>query len=234
MVGQLDGGQAYVAAGIAAGQRGLDLVVGGTRRVYAAADIARPRRFNDLAVGTSDPLVEETVFDSSPASANAGTVALVVPVAAVDPVRPHDPAEAERLRAGAPGRLRAGGFVPLLPRVTAARPEPAGGWPVAVFGPGVTRSKYDVFLGGREPAQRHRHHRHRPGRSRLRTGDPERRRPRRAPRHRTVLGVRAGGRRGGRRHLRQPRRPRYEDPAGPQRQRRPPRRAAPDRSTTWR
>lgn len=42
MVRQLDGGQAYSAAGIGTGQRGLDFVIGGARRVYAATNIARP------------------------------------------------------------------------------------------------------------------------------------------------------------------------------------------------
>ena len=38
------------------------------------------------------------------------------------------------------------GFVLILPQGTA----PAGGWPVAIFGPGVTRSKYDLFLASDE------------------------------------------------------------------------------------
>ena len=151
MVRQLDGGQAYSAAGIATGQRGLDFVIGGARRVYAATNIVRPRRFNDLAVGTSDPLVEETVFDSSPASANAGTVAfgsfLSPQWIRSDRTIPRRPS---RLAPVLPAGSARVGFVLLLPRATAARPEPAGGWPVAVFGPGVTRSKYDVFLAADE------------------------------------------------------------------------------------
>jgi hypothetical protein len=34
------------------------------------------------------------------------------------------------------------GFVLILP----AGPVPAGGWPVAIYGPGFTRSKYDIFV----------------------------------------------------------------------------------------
>ena len=151
MVRQLDSGQAYSAAGIGTGQRGLDFVIGGARRVYAATNIVRPRRFNDLAVGSSDPLVEETVFDSSPASANAGTVAfgsfLSPQWIRSDRTIPRRPS---RLAPVFPAGSARVGFVLLLPRATAARPEPAGGWPVAVFGPGVTRSKYDVFLAADE------------------------------------------------------------------------------------
>ena len=42
------------------------------------------------------------------------------------------------------------GFVLIVPSATPTRPKPAGGWPVAIFGPGVTRSKYDVFLAADE------------------------------------------------------------------------------------
>jgi len=96
-------------------------------------------------------LVEETVFDSSPASANAGTVAfgsfLSPQWIRSDRTIPRRPS---RLAPVLPAGSARVGFVLLLPRATAARPEPAGGWPVAVFGPGVTRSKYDVFLAADE------------------------------------------------------------------------------------
>jgi hypothetical protein len=42
------------------------------------------------------------------------------------------------------------GFSLIVPSGT----KPAGGWPVAVFGPGITRSKYDLFLAADENASR--------------------------------------------------------------------------------
>src|SRR5258708_4393849 len=57
----------------------------------------------------------------------------------------HPVAGTERLpntRAPQPiGKPRVG-FTLIVPAGTA----PAGGWPVAIFGPGFTRSKYDLFL----------------------------------------------------------------------------------------
>jgi hypothetical protein len=151
MVGQIDSGQAYAAAGVPSAQRGLDFVIGGERRVYPAANVVRPRRFEDLAVGSADPLVEETVFDSSPASLGAGTVAfgsfLSPQWIGADRTIPRRPSRQSPVLPSAAARV---GFVLLVPRATALHPKPAGGWPVAVFGPGVTRSKYDVFLAADE------------------------------------------------------------------------------------
>lgn len=148
---QLDSGAAYTSAGIPEDQRGLDFVIDGERRVYSAANVARPLRFNDLEVGDDDPLVEETVFDSRRFSPDGGTVAFGsylspqwIDANRAIARRPSrhpviSPTEHDRV-----------GFILITPQATPTRPQPADGWPVAIFGPGVTRSKYDVFLAADE------------------------------------------------------------------------------------
>ena len=55
-------------------------------------------------------------------------------------------------RTGAPAitGLAEVGFTLILPTGI----KPAGGWPVAIFGPGITRSKYDLFLASDENLKR--------------------------------------------------------------------------------
>ncbi|MDQ3385297.1 MAG: Ig-like domain-containing protein, partial [Actinomycetota bacterium] len=152
---QLDRGTAYTAAGIPADQRGLDFVIDGQRRVYSGANLVRPRRFNDTRVGTGDALVEETVFDSSTTTLSDGIYAFGSFWAPqwVNSAR-YIPRSPSGSAAPSPtGRQRVG-FVLIVPQATLTMPEPAGGWPVAVFGPGVTRSKYDVFLAADENLKR--------------------------------------------------------------------------------
>ncbi len=149
---QLDSGSAYAAAGIATSARGLDFVIDGKRRVYPAANVVRPRRFNDLTVGTGDALAEETVFDSSKSAGPAlGTVAFgsFLSPQWIDANRaiPRRPSRSPALAPTSRARV---GFALIVPAATAAKPKPPGGWPVAIFGPGVTRSKYDVFLAADE------------------------------------------------------------------------------------
>lgn len=152
---QLDSGSAYKAAGIALDQRGLDFVIDGERRVYSGANLVRPRRFNDLQVGTGDAPVEEPVFDSATTTLADGTYAFgsfLAPQwlnsARYIPRRPSGSAAP-----GPTGSARIG-FVLIVPQATPTTPKPAGGWPVAIFGPGVTRSKYDVFLAADENLKR--------------------------------------------------------------------------------
>ena len=148
---QLDSGAAYDAAGISPSLRGLDFVIDGKRRVYPAANVALPRRYNDLRVGTGDALVEETVFNSTQTSLAAGSYAFGSFLA-------PQWINADRVIARRPSTLAVAnpisktrvGFVLIVPQATPSLPKPAGGWPVAIFGPGVTRSKYDVFLAADE------------------------------------------------------------------------------------
>ncbi len=149
---QLDNGSAYDAAGIAEPDRGLDFVIDGKRRVYPALNVIRPRRFNDDRVGPADPLVEETVFDSSKSVGPlAGTVAFgsFLSPQWIDPNRVIARRPSGEPVVG-PRTSERVGFAMIVPAATPTRPMPAGGWPVAIFGPGVTRSKYDVFLAADE------------------------------------------------------------------------------------
>ncbi|MDP9384476.1 MAG: hypothetical protein M3P50_04465, partial [Actinomycetota bacterium] len=147
MRAQLDDGSAYDAAGIPPASRGLNLLAeGGRRTVFAAQSIVRVRRINDTGKGG---LVAEDVFD--PSRLGAGSYAF-------GHFRSPSWLTGERVigqvptRSGAPRVTgsEAVGFTLILPRGT----KPPGGWPVAIFGPGITRSKYDVFLAADENAQR--------------------------------------------------------------------------------
>ena len=149
MRAQLDNGRAYTAAGIGPGARGLDFVrPDGTRTVYPSATVARVRRFND--VGDAG-LQEEVVFDSAQVTLTASTYAFGSFLAPswldADRTIPSRPTTG----AGPLVRGREEvGFTMILPQGI----EPAGGWPVAIFGPGVTRSKYDLFLASDELLRR--------------------------------------------------------------------------------
>jgi hypothetical protein len=149
MRSQLDTGAAYSAAGIAGAARGLDFVrPDGTRTVYPSATVVRVRRFND--VGDAG-LEEEIVFDSAQVTLTASTYAFGSFLAPswldADRTIPTRPTRG----AGPPVRGREEvGFTLILPQGV----EPAGGWPVAIFGPGVTRSKYDLFLASDELLRR--------------------------------------------------------------------------------
>jgi hypothetical protein len=49
-----------------------------------------------------------------------------------------------------PARTEPVGFALITPGAPCVMPTSPAGWPVAIFGPGVTRSKYDVFLASDE------------------------------------------------------------------------------------
>jgi len=138
---QLTSGAAYEAAGLEGDERRLDVdavvPAAGTRLSYV----------QDLGTGSAPveaavPNVSATgagsyVFGSfrAPQWINRNVYIPQVPTATTGP-------EARRA-----ARL---GFVMILP----AGKAPAGGWPVAVFGHGFTRSKADVFLAASQNAAR--------------------------------------------------------------------------------
>ena len=74
----------------------------------------------------------------------------LVPVAVVAERQPRDPAGAHQTGTSRVRGREQVGFTLIVP----AGSKPAGGWPVAVFGPGITRSKYDLFLAADENASR--------------------------------------------------------------------------------
>jgi hypothetical protein len=147
MRAQLDDDSAYDRAGIGPSQRGLRFTrPDGTRTVFPAAGVARIRRFNDTGRG---PLVEELVPNT--ALLNAGSYAFGSFLAPSWLDRDSVIAQVPT-RTGTPritGREEVG-FTMIVP----AGATPLGGWPVAVFGPGITRSKYDLFLAADENASR--------------------------------------------------------------------------------
>lgn len=105
----------------------------------------RIRRFNDVGQAA---LQEEVVPNT--AVGNAGTYAfgsfLSPSWLTGSRVIPQVPTRrASKVR----GREEVG-FTLIVP----SGAKPAGGWPVAVFGPGITRSKYDLFLAADENASR--------------------------------------------------------------------------------
>lgn len=147
MQAQLDDGSAYTAAGIGAADRGLHFVrPNGTRTVYPAANVTMVRRFDDTGSG---PLVEQMVLDSAIPAANTYGFGSFLSPSWLDADRkiPQSPT-----RTGAPAvtGFDQVGFTLILPTGV----KPAGGWPVAIFGPGITRSKYDLFLASDENLKR--------------------------------------------------------------------------------
>lgn len=139
MRAQLDDGSAYTAAGIAGAEAGLSFVIEGERRVYPP--LARIARRNQTQAG-QEPTAEEQVLNTAIAGVGAYGFGFFRSPQWLDDDRtiPHTPT-----RTGEPKVRRAEnvGVTLVLP----AGPKPEGGWPVAIFGPGITRSKYDVFLG---------------------------------------------------------------------------------------
>ena len=147
MRSQLDDGSAYAAAGIPADQRGLDFVrPDGTRTVFQAANVARIRRYDD----TGKPALEESLVPNS-AISGAGLYAFGS-FRSPSWLTKDNAIPATPTRTGAP-KVQGSeevGFTLIVP----SGAKPAGGWPVAVFGPGITRSKYDLFLAADRNAER--------------------------------------------------------------------------------
>lgn len=141
MRSQLDDGSAYSAAGIAPASRGLRF-----DGVFGAASVTRIQRLNDKGPGE---LVSETVPNL--AVAGAGTYAFgsfsSPSWLTRDRIIPERPTKVGTHRVRGSETV---GFALILP----AGAKPAGGFPVAIFGPGFTRSKYDLFLAADQNAAR--------------------------------------------------------------------------------
>lgn len=145
---QLDDGSAYDAAGIAPGDRGLRIgeADDGTRTAFDASQVTRIRRYDDTGaaelqestVPNGAVLDADTYAFGSFRSPSFLTEDRVIPAT---PTRTGEPAVTGSEEIG---------FTLILPSGT----KPEGGWPVAIFGPGITRSKYDLFLAADFNAQR--------------------------------------------------------------------------------
>ena len=144
---QLDSGSAYDAAGIAPADRALRFErPGGERAVFAAPNVRRILRFDDTG---AERLVESQVLNT--AVENAGSYAfgsfLAPSWLTTDRVIPATATRSGRPRVRGKEEI---GFALIVP----AGQKPSGGWPVAIFGPGITRSKYDLFLAADRNAGR--------------------------------------------------------------------------------
>jgi hypothetical protein len=148
---QLGNGQAYTAAGIADPALHVDQDSAGQPAAYLAATVAPAvglNRTEDIGSGHTQT---EQVFDSSlPSTVGAGTYVFGSFAAPqwLDAATRTIPTPGTS-GAGPPAvRSETVGFAAITPGAPCV--QPAGGWPVAVFGPGITRSKYDVFLASDE------------------------------------------------------------------------------------
>lgn len=136
---QLDSGSAYAAAGIPASERGLDFTPdGGAPRVFPAAGITVSRTDDRGSAGGRV---------TAPVPNTAGTGASLY---AFGTFRSPSWLTADRIIPATPTGSGApqvqGAELVGVALVVPAGPKPAGGWPVAIFGHGFTRSKLDMLL----------------------------------------------------------------------------------------
>lgn len=137
----LDNGSAYSAAGITAPERTANFVQVGIRDVFAADTVTQVERGDQISADPAKPLSFSTVLNTTIAGAGYyafGSVVVPRYQTYADAMIPNVPTR----RTPQPIGKQRVGFTLIVP----AAVQPAGGWPVAIFGPGFTRSKYDLFL----------------------------------------------------------------------------------------
>jgi hypothetical protein len=137
----LDSGSAYSAARITSAERGASFIQGGVRDVFPAATVSEIERGDQVAADPGKPLSFSTVLNAGVAVVGYYAFgSFVVPryQTFADAVIPNVPTQ----QTPQPIGKQRVGFALIVP----AGIQPAGGWPVAIFGPGFTRSKYDLFL----------------------------------------------------------------------------------------
>ena len=137
----LDNGTAYTNSGIGAANRGASFVQGGVRDVFPAATVTQIERGDQVYASASKPLSYSTVLNT--AVSGVGYYAFgsfLVPryQTYANAVIPH----VSSAQTPQPIGNQRVGFTLVVP----AGAQRSGGWPVAIFGPGFTRSKYDLFL----------------------------------------------------------------------------------------
>ena len=150
MRAQLNDGSAYTDAGITDLTLSIETDSASSRAAYPAATIVPLLGFtrsNDVGSGTFESEQAFSSFEPSTASFVAFGSFESPSWLDVDRRIPATPTAAGE--PGVQGKARIG-FV----LVTPAGAPPPGGWPVAVFGPGFTRSKYDVLLAADETLKR--------------------------------------------------------------------------------
>lgn len=139
----LDDGSAYRQAGIAPDQRGLSFQQGDLTTVFPGAAVVKEgiTRNDQTSTDPADPLRSSTVPDLvDPASVGdyAFGSFLSPQFVTSDAVIPQVPTT-ETPPARSAARLGVAMIVP-------AGTPPPGGWPVAVYGPGFTRSYFDLYV----------------------------------------------------------------------------------------
>jgi putative cell wall-binding protein len=136
---QLDSGAAYAAAGIPDAERGVSFTQGELRTVFPASEVVQITRYDERVPGGE--LTGGMVINTAPAA--AGTIAfghLRAP-SWLRPDRTFDKGPT-----GGEGPPVTGAETIGVTVILPAGSAPEGGWPLAIFGPGITRSKYDLFL----------------------------------------------------------------------------------------
>ncbi|TMC49436.1 MAG: hypothetical protein E6J14_08000 [Chloroflexi bacterium] len=150
----LDDGSAYAEAGIA--DRGPSMMQNGSADVFPAASVLTMTRLNQTTTDCAhlEGDSQSTLISLAPVANRGGSTyafgSVEVPryLVSLDDAAAHAPWEPavippvpSRQTPAALGKQRIG-FVLVVPGGT----PPAGGWPVAVYGPGFTRSKFDLFV----------------------------------------------------------------------------------------
>jgi hypothetical protein len=133
---------AHLRAALDAGARPTaGFVQNGTRDVFPATTVTEIDRGDQVLADPAKPLAFSQVLNAAVAAAGYYAFgSLLVPryQTYADAIIPNVPTR----RTPTPIGTQRVGFTLIVP----AGPTPSGGWPVAVFGPGFTRSKYDLFL----------------------------------------------------------------------------------------
>lgn len=138
---QLDDGSAHAAAGIPADDRGIDFEAeDGTRTVFNAPEVVEITRYDQRTTDCED-LTEEAVLDTELLGSELYAFGSFRSPSWLDADRtiPQTPTATGEPQVLGEERV---GITLIVPDGAA----PADGWPVAIFGPGITRSKYDLWL----------------------------------------------------------------------------------------
>jgi hypothetical protein len=137
---QLDSGAAYGAADIAPADRLLDFTsADDTRTVFQAPNVQEIDRYKQTK--TEGDLENEMVLNTAAAGAGLYAFGSFRSPSWLDRFQtiPQQPTKTGKPKVRGAEDV---GFTLIVPEGT----PPEGGWPVAIFGPGITRSKYDLFL----------------------------------------------------------------------------------------